>query len=63
MVQMEGLPGCGRATAVETCHWQVSKSRLSSPSGIFAKKNRHLKRYLFFLVQMEGLEPSRPCEH
>ena len=31
-----GFLFCGKATAVETCHWHVSKSRLSNPT--FGKK-------------------------
>ena len=33
-----GFLFCGKATAVETCHWHVSKSRLSNPT--FGVKNK-----------------------
>ena len=57
----------GRATAVAACHRQAAKSRLSSPtlehSAIAVKTKEEYLSILLFLVQMVGLEPTRPCEH
>ena len=39
---------CGKATPVETCHWHVSKSRLSNPFHLTPKKNRYSNEYRFF---------------
>ena len=39
---------CGKATPVETCHWHVSKSRLSNPFHLTPKKNRYSFEYRFF---------------
>ena len=36
------------ATPVETCHWHVSKSRLSNPFHLTPKKNRYSNEYRFF---------------
>ena len=53
-------PGCGRATAVATCHRHVAKSRLSNPSSKYPNAEKDQSFWIgLFLVGEDGFEPSK----
>ena len=50
---------CGEATAVETVHRTVSKSRLSNPMSSPTTKKTSSYELVFFVVGEDGFEPSK----
>ncbi len=52
---------CGKATAVETCHRHVSKSRLSNPPSKYPYQQKEdiLMDVFFLLVGEGGFEPPK----
>ena len=50
--------GLRAPTAVETCHWHVSKSRLSNPTFSAAKKYRPSIWMVCILAEKVGFEPT-----
>ena len=56
-IRAVGFHFCGKATAVETCHWHVSKSRLSNPT-FGAKKQQPSEWMAVVLAEKVGFEPT-----
>ncbi len=52
---------CGKATAVETCHWHVSKSRLSNPLSFFRKKIAPIRGWGLFFGGKMGIRTPERC--